>query len=152
MWRGMAKTCPSLRKATRCTPGWWWLCWTRTENGKRWVSHRELNERRGGMRGVDHTGAPMTPFPRTFLTELLQTPSRGQGQTFLGTGQTHIVWCNGNALPRWTAVMVCCSLCLLLRSQEEGLWKDLGEFKDDVQFTSLQEQMLTNQQWLHQFA
>lgn len=36
-WHGMAKTCPSLRKAIRCTPGWWWLCWTRTENGRRWA-------------------------------------------------------------------------------------------------------------------
>lgn len=47
MWHGMAKTCPSLRKAIRCTPGWWWLCWTRTENGKRWASFCMLNAVRG---------------------------------------------------------------------------------------------------------
>lgn len=51
MWRGMAKTCPSLRKATRCTPDWWSSCWTRTVNGKRWASFHMLNAGEAGEHG-----------------------------------------------------------------------------------------------------
>lgn len=45
-----------------------------------------------GMQGregsVVNKGAQITPFPETFPFELLQIPSQGQGQTFLGTRQS----------------------------------------------------------------
>lgn len=124
MWHGMAKTYPSLRKAIRCTPGWWWLCWTRTENGKRWVSCCVLNAGEGRKPGQQRTR--ITSFPRSFPIEFLQIPFHAQGQSLLGTRQTNIVRCDWDAFPRYTVVIMCCSLCWVLKSQEKGSLKDLG--------------------------
>lgn len=69
MWPGMAKTYPLLRKAIKYTPGWWWLCLTKTENGKRWVSflHWIWKWRKHGHKGRNYYFA--------FTAEPLQAPS-----------------------------------------------------------------------------
>lgn len=88
MWHGTAKTCPSLRRATRCIPGWWWLCWTRTESGKRWVSC-VLNAGEGWEPGKSR--ARITSFPKSLPIEPLHVPSHAAA---FATRQPNSVRCN----------------------------------------------------------
>lgn len=101
----VAKTCPSLRRAIRCTPGWWWSCWTRTRNGKRWAS---FMQNAGREDSVGNGGVHTTAFHKALLVVLLQTPSHSQGFC-LEQGRLSIVRCKLECFPRMN-----CDSCVLI--------------------------------------